>query len=67
MAKARGFFGHDSGLSHLAGVLGLPTVAIFGTTDPGVWAPNGPDVRVVRAPDGQLAALTPAAVLAAFD
>lgn len=66
-SEARAFFGHDSGLSHLAGVLGVPTVVLFGATDPAVWAPSGPAVRVVRAPGGQLASLTPATVLAALD
>jgi ADP-heptose:LPS heptosyltransferase len=40
--------GHDSGLSHLAAALGVPTVAIFGPTDPARWAPLGRHVTVVR-------------------
>lgn len=35
------FIGNDSGISHLAAALGVPTVAIFGPTDPLVWAPRG--------------------------
>lgn len=35
------FVGNDSGVSHLAAALGVPTVAIFGPTDPIVWAPKG--------------------------
>ena len=42
------FIGHDSGPSHLAGVMGVPTVAVFGPTDPAVWKPLGPHVSVVR-------------------
>lgn len=41
------FLGNDSGVSHLAAALGVPTVAVFGPTDPAVWAPRGRDVRVV--------------------
>ncbi len=40
--------GHDSGVTHLAAVLGTPTVALFGPTDPARWAPLGPAVKVIR-------------------
>ena len=42
--------GNDSGPSHLAGVMGLPTVTLFGPTNPGVWKPMGPRVRVLHRP-----------------
>jgi ADP-heptose:LPS heptosyltransferase len=32
--------GNDSGVSHLAAALKIPTIAIFGPTDPYVWAPR---------------------------
>ena len=35
------FVGHDSGVTHLAALLGVPTVALFGPTDPARWAPRG--------------------------
>jgi ADP-heptose:LPS heptosyltransferase len=35
------FIGNDSGISHLAAALGVPTLAIFGPTDPAIWAPCG--------------------------
>jgi ADP-heptose:LPS heptosyltransferase len=38
---AGGFVGNDSGVSHLAAYVGLPTVAVFGPTDPARWAPLG--------------------------
>lgn len=47
---ARVFLGCDSGPAHLAAALGVRTVALFGPSDPRVWAPIGPAVRVV-APD----------------
>ena len=42
-----GYIGHDSGVSHLSGVLGVKTLAIFGPTNPVCWAPNGPKVRII--------------------
>jgi len=42
------FIGHDSGVTHLAALLGTPTVALFGPTDPARWAPRGPAVSVLR-------------------
>lgn len=47
LAAARLYLGNDSGVTHLAAVIGCPTVAIFGPTDPRVWAPRGRQVQVV--------------------
>jgi heptosyltransferase-3 len=47
LATARVYIGNDSGITHLAAAVGTPVVAIFGTTDPVVWAPRGERVRVV--------------------
>ena len=41
------YVGNDSGITHLAAAVGTPVVALFGPTDPAVWAPRGPHVRVV--------------------
>jgi len=41
------FIGHDSGLTHLAAALHLPTVVLFGPTDPRRWAPRGSHVTVL--------------------
>jgi ADP-heptose:LPS heptosyltransferase len=49
LSRCQVYVGNDSGISHLAAVLGSPTVTIFGPTDPDLWAPRGPAVRVVRA------------------
>jgi lipopolysaccharide heptosyltransferase II len=37
----------DSGLLHLAALLQVPTVALFGPSDPRKWAPRGPHHRLV--------------------
>ena len=41
LQQARIFVGNDSGITHLAAAVGCPAVAIFGPTDPRVWAPHG--------------------------
>ncbi len=46
LAGCRGYVGNDSGVSHLAGLSGARTVAIFGPTSPEVWRPLGPEVHV---------------------
>jgi ADP-heptose:LPS heptosyltransferase len=46
-ARSRVFVGNDSGMTHLAAATGCPTVAIFGPTEPGLYAPRGQWVRVV--------------------
>ncbi|MGA2213983.1 MAG: glycosyltransferase family 9 protein, partial [Bryobacteraceae bacterium] len=47
LRSARVYIGNDSGITHLAAAVGTPVVAIFGPTDPAVWAPRGERVRVV--------------------
>lgn len=42
------FIGNDSGLTHLAAVIGLPVTALFGPSDPDRWKPLGPAVAVVH-------------------
>lgn len=44
---AKGFIGNDSGFSHLAGYLGIPTLVLFGPTDPIVWKPLGKKVLIL--------------------
>ncbi len=41
------FIGNDSGPAHLSAALGIPTVAIFGPSDPQVWSPAGRAVAIV--------------------
>ena len=48
LASARLYAGNDSGITHLAAAVGTPVLALFGPTDPAVWAPRGPNVRVYR-------------------
>lgn len=48
LAGAGAYLGNDSGVTHLAAALGVPTVALFGPTDPLRWGPRGPNVRILR-------------------
>jgi ADP-heptose:LPS heptosyltransferase len=51
LACARLYIGNDSGITHLAAAAGAPVVALFGPTDPAVWAPRGARVRIVATPE----------------
>lgn len=44
------FLGHDSGISHLAAACGVPSLLLFGPTDPDIWSPPQPWVRFLRNP-----------------
>jgi ADP-heptose:LPS heptosyltransferase len=46
--RCRFFLGNDSGPTHLAALIGRPTVAVFGPTDPARCAPRGAQVAVLR-------------------
>ncbi|MBA2447359.1 MAG: glycosyltransferase family 9 protein [Chloroflexi bacterium] len=64
LQHADAYVGNDSGPTHLAAMLGRPTLALFGPTDPALWAPRGPRVRVLHHPP--LADLAPDVVLNAL-
>ncbi len=48
LAGARVLLGNDAGPSHLAALLGTPTVTLFGPTSPQVWRPLGVACRVLQ-------------------
>jgi ADP-heptose:LPS heptosyltransferase len=48
LESAGGYIGNDSGVSHLAAFLGIPSVVIFGPADPVRWKPLGPRVQIVH-------------------
>jgi ADP-heptose:LPS heptosyltransferase len=60
------YIGNDSGVTHLAGMLGVPTIALFGPTDPALWSPLGPRVVALRSPTGRMEDVPPEAVVAAI-
>lgn len=50
LRRCRVFVGNDSGITHIAAYWGIPTVALFGPTDPGIWGPVGRRVKIVQKP-----------------
>lgn len=57
LAAADRFLCNDTGLMHVAGAVGAPTLALFGPTDPGIWAPRAARLVWLRGDGGDLAAL----------
>ena len=52
MARCDGYFGHDTGVMHLAASLGKPCVALFSSRDPaGMWDPYGKGHTILRIND----------------
>ncbi len=51
LSSAALFLGNDSGVSHLAGVLGTHTIAFYKSTDPKIWGATGPRVMNLATED----------------
>jgi ADP-heptose:LPS heptosyltransferase len=47
LSRAEVFIGNDSGITHLAAMLGVRTIAVFGPTNPDVYKPIGSNVQVL--------------------
>lgn len=47
MSQASLYLGNDSGITHLAAACTTPTIALFGPTDPQIWGPQGPRVKII--------------------
>jgi len=61
LGHCAGYIGNDSGISHLAAAVGIPTVALFGPTSPAIWGQRGPKVLIIRAtpqPGGDMRAIS---------
>jgi len=63
MTKCSAYLGNDSGPSHLAAAVGLPTLALFGPTDPHIWSPRSATVHTLQASDGQMPSISPDQVI----
>jgi len=47
LQKSSLYIGHDSGITHLAAMLGIPTICLFKNSNPLQWAPLGPNVKLI--------------------
>ncbi|MBI5814036.1 MAG: glycosyltransferase family 9 protein [Nitrospinae bacterium] len=54
LLKSSVYIGCDSGVTHLAAALGVPTVALFGPSNAKVWRPAGTRVKIMAAEDGDM-------------
>lgn len=61
LSSCRLFVGHDSGITHLAAAVGVPSLVLWGPSVEAVWRPRGAHVHLLRHAQG-LPALPPAAV-----
>jgi len=52
LASATVFVGNDSGPAHMAAAFGVPSVVVFGASDPAIWGPWRTPSEVVTAPGG---------------
>jgi ADP-heptose:LPS heptosyltransferase len=48
LRRAPVYIGHDSGITHLAAMLGMPTIALFRKSPVHQWRPLGPAVKVIQ-------------------
>ncbi|MBX3318267.1 MAG: glycosyltransferase family 9 protein [Nitrospira sp.] len=48
LAQTDFYVGNDSGVTHLAAIVGVRTAVVFGPTDPDRWAPSGRHVTILR-------------------
>jgi heptosyltransferase-3 len=64
LAASDYYLGHDSGISHLAAASGIPCLVLFGPSDPSVWAPPQPRVRVIHVAAGAMESISVREVMA---
>ncbi len=50
LQSCRFYLGNDAGMTHLAALFGLPTIVLFGPSDPQTWRPIGNQIRVIYEP-----------------
>ncbi|GHO53041.1 glycosyltransferase family 9 protein [Ktedonobacter robiniae] len=65
LQHCRAYLGNDSGVTHLAALLGIPTTALFIASDPHTWHPLGRSVQIIAAQE--LGVLSVSEVLTALE
>lgn len=66
VAGAALFTGNDSGPAHMASAFGVPSVVLFGNSNPAIWGPWQNDSEPIVAPDG-IAQVSVSRVVAALE
>jgi lipopolysaccharide heptosyltransferase III len=66
LSKAAVFIGNDSGPAHVAAGFSIPSVVLFGASNPAIWGPWRTESEIVVAPDG-LQNVTVSRVIAALE
>ena len=66
LSKASLFIGNDSGPAHMPAAFGVPTIVLFGASNPSIWGPWRTESEVIVAPDG-LAQVSVSRVIAAVE
>jgi ADP-heptose:LPS heptosyltransferase len=52
LAGAALFVGNDSGPAHIAAAFGVPSVVVFGPSDPAIWGPWRTVSKIIQSPEG---------------
>jgi len=52
LASCAAFLGHDSGITHLAAAVGLPTLVLWGESADTIWRPQAEKVGIIKETSG---------------
>lgn len=52
LSRCQAFIGHDSGISHMAAALDVPSVILWGPTRMDIWRPLGKHVTIIESDKG---------------
>ena len=66
LSKAVLFAGNDSGPAHMAAAFAVPSVVLFGGSNPAIWGPWRTESEIIVAPDG-LSEVSVSRVITALD
>lgn len=67
LSACEAYVGNDSGVTHMAASLGIPVLALYGPTNPDIWGPRGPEVKVIQGGMETTESLAAVTVDAVFD
>ena len=57
LSACAAYVGNDSGVTHIAASLGISVIALYGPTNPDLWGPRGPNVRILQETSETLAGI----------